>query len=88
MTYEEAEALAELVSSWNGTAVTLTCAADVMYELQELDIETPELQVVPHYEPGQWKLTRHDACDVTGGRTIDEALIVSHRNCTVIAENP
>jgi hypothetical protein len=87
MTYEEAEALAALVSDWNGNAVILTCAADVMYELAELDTELPEVQVIPHYEPGQWKLTRHDACEVTGGETIGQAVIVSHRDCTVIAEN-
>jgi hypothetical protein len=90
MTYEEAEALATLVSAWNGSAVTLTCAADVMHELEEARLdggEPPEVQVIPHYEPGQWKLTLHNACDVTGGYTIEDAVIVSHENCTVLGEN-
>jgi len=90
MTYEEAEALARLVSLWNGSAVTLTCAADVMHELEETEYdgaEAPEVQVVPWYEPGQWKLTRHDSCDVVGGKTIEDAVIVSHKNCTVLAES-
>jgi hypothetical protein len=91
MTYEEAEELAALVSLWNGSAVTLTCAADVMHELEEVaqldNGEPPEVQVIPHYEPGQWKLTRHDACDVIGGYTIEDAVIVSHRNCTVLRES-
>lgn len=91
MTYEEAEELAELVNSWNGSAVTLTCAADVMHELEEaaqLDgREPPEVQVIQHYEPGQWKLTLHNACDVIGGETIDQAVIVSHKNCAILGEN-
>ena len=92
MTYEEADALARLVAGWaaDGSPLTLTCAQDVFYELQEiLPTEADEVQVtvIPHYEPGQWKLMRHDSCDVIGGATIDEALIISHKDCTVLGEN-
>lgn len=100
MTYDEAEELARLITGWAMTTaalvgtdestLTLTCAQDVFGELQEFALpEEPEIQVmaVGHYEPGQWKLVRHDSCDVIGGQTIDEALIVSHGNCTVLGEN-
>ena len=90
MTYEEAEALARLIDA-EGTEhhVLLTCAEDVAGELAEVPWENPvaEIQVIYHYDPGQWKLTRHDSCDVIGGETIDQAIIVSHRDCTVIAQN-
>lgn len=39
------------------------------------------------YEPGRWKLIRHDKCEVIGGETIDQALIVHHEGCAVIAEH-
>lgn len=90
MTYEGAEALAGLIDGWgaDGSDLTLTCAQDVMFELGEVSYSAePEILVIPHYEPGQWKLTRHDACDVTGGYTIEDAVIISHKNCTVLGEN-
>jgi hypothetical protein len=90
MTYEEAEELAALIGGWGagGSDLTLTCAQDVFGELQEVPLSAePEILVIPHYEPGQWKLVRHDSCDVIGGETIDQALIVSHENCTVLGEN-
>lgn len=92
MTCEEAGELAGLIAGWaaDGSALELLCAQDVFGELQEFELpEEPEIQVmVPaHYEPGQWKLMRHDACDVIGGETIDQALIISHKNCTVLGEN-
>lgn len=43
--------------------------------------------VIDRYEPGQWKLVRHDSCDVIGGHSIEDAIIVSHKNCTVLGEN-
>jgi len=92
MTYEEAEELVSLVAGWaaDGSPLTLTCAQDVFGELQEFDLtEAAEVQVmaIEQYEPGQWKLVRHDSCDVIGGATIDQALIVSHKDCTVLGEN-
>jgi hypothetical protein len=90
VTGEEAEALAGLIDGWgaDGSPLTLTCAEDVMHELDEVVYSAePEILVIPHYEPGQWKLTRHDACTVIGGETIDQALIVSHENCTVLGRN-
>lgn len=90
MTYEEAEALVSLVNGWaqDGSPLTLTCAQDVFGEIQEFPVSDEiNVQVIPHYEPGQWKLTRHDACDVTGGYTIEDAVIISHKNCTVLARN-
>lgn len=90
MTREEAEGLAAVIDSWaaEGAPMALACAQDVFYELQEAVFSAdPDIQVIPHYEPGQWKLTLHDACDVTGGYAIGDAVIVSHKGCTVIAEN-
>lgn len=91
MTAEEAEEVVALTEIWGGGrhgALTLTCAQDVFGELQEFPVSPDvEVLVVPWYGHGSWKLTRHDSCDVTGGRTIDEALIVSHARCTVLAKN-
>jgi len=42
--------------------------------------------VIPGYEPGRWKFTKHDHCEVAGGP--DEAAIVIHDDCTVIDEEP
>lgn len=90
MTYEEAEALAALVDDWmkNEVPVTLTCAEDVLGELNEVPLR-PDADVltVSWYSLGQWKLTRHDSCDVTGGETIDQAVTVTHRRCDVLAQN-
>lgn len=90
MSPEEAEELAGTVNGYAeaGAYVVLTCAEDVFGELNETSVRADaEVQVVPHYESGQWKLTLHDACDVVGGETIDQAVIVSHANCTVIGRN-
>ena len=90
MTCEEAEEIGRLIDAEGPECyVRLVCAEDVAGELAEVPWENPvaEVYVSPHYEPGQWKLTRHDACDVTGGETIEQAMIVSHRKCTLIAQN-
>jgi hypothetical protein len=90
VTYEEAEELAGLIAGWtaDGSPVTLTCAQDVFGELQETSLLAgTDVQVMTHYEPGQWKLMRHDSCTVLGGETIDQALIISHESCTILGEN-
>lgn len=90
MTYEEAEELAGTVNGWMAEAapVRLTCADDVFGELQETSVRADaDVMVVSHYEPGEWKLTLHNACDVIGGETIEQAVIVSHQHCPVVARN-
>lgn len=89
MIYEEVEELAGLIDGWgaDGAPLTLACAQDVMFELGEVPYSAePEILVIPHYEPGQWKLTRHDACEIWG-QTIEDAVIVSHGRCTILAQN-
>lgn len=46
-----------------------------------------EVHLDPACEPGWWKLTRHDACEVTGGDDTDMPMAVSHEHCTVLAES-
>jgi hypothetical protein len=92
VTAGEAEELAALITAWaaGGVALELVCGQDVFGELQEFDLpEDPEIDIlVPvHYEHGQWKLVRHDACDVIGGETIDQAVIVTHRRCTILGQS-
>jgi hypothetical protein len=92
MTPGEAEELAALITRWaaGGVALELACGQDVFGEIQEFELpDSPEIDIlVPaHYESGQWKLVRHDACDVIGGETIDQAVIVTHRDCTVLVQN-
>ncbi|MCW2929993.1 MAG: hypothetical protein JWM19_955 [Actinomycetia bacterium] len=80
---------------------TLTCAQDVAYAVASMALpvaprlpwETEissltgiEVVVIGGYEPGQWKMTRHDHCDVIGGEDIGQAMIVSHKECTVLGE--
>jgi hypothetical protein len=92
VTPEAADELARLLREWGraGAPLVLTCAEDVFCELQEFPLpEEPEIQVLAtgRYDPGQWKLTRHDSCLVLGGETIEQAVIVTHPFCAVIARN-
>jgi hypothetical protein len=81
----------------------LTCAQDVADALAHISTPTPprlpwepdlaaltgiDVVVSPDAAPGTWRLLRHDHCDVIGGETPDQAMIVTHRNCTVLGENP
>lgn len=45
-----------------------------------------EVVVIGGYVPGRWKMTRHDHCDVIGGDGIDQAMIVTHKDCAVLGE--
>jgi DNA-binding MarR family transcriptional regulator len=46
-----------------------------------------EVHVAEHYEPGQWKMIRHDRCQVTGGETPEQAVLVTHEECTVLGRS-
>ena len=37
--------------------------------------------------PGWWKLVLHDRCDVIGGHSVDDAMIATHDDCTVLGES-
>jgi predicted ArsR family transcriptional regulator len=43
-----------------------------------------EVTVAGHYEPGRWKMIRHDHCLVTGGDEPGQAMLVTHEECTVL----
>lgn len=81
---------------------TLTCAPDVWEAVKagsvpaeprmpwEPDLSSLtgiEVVCVQHYPAGAWKLTRHDSCTVIGGETPEQSMIVTHENCTVLAEH-
>ena len=93
MTYEEAEALAALVSEWTDPnspwGIELACGGSVAGELAEVDHDHDayEIRIVPHYEMNQWKLTRHDACYTVGWETLDQGGFESHARCTVIGQS-
>lgn len=80
----------------------LQCAQDIWDALKETSAPAeprrpwePDLTfltginitVIPSYAPGRWKLVRHDHCEVIGGETIDQAMIVTHEDCTILAES-
>ena len=46
-----------------------------------------EVTVAEHYEPGRWKMIRHDHCLVTGGETQEQAMLVTHKECTVLGRS-
>jgi DNA-binding transcriptional ArsR family regulator len=46
-----------------------------------------DVTVIDAYEPGRWKLVLHDGCEVIGGSTPGEAMIVTHRRCAVLADS-
>jgi hypothetical protein len=96
MTPEEAEALTAFVLEHQPGMhyQVLSGALDVTAALAELQGKPDTGNVGLTYvttrlakQPGWWKLTLHDACDVIGGETIDQAIIVSYKNCTVLGEN-
>ena len=50
-----------------------------------------EVHVHPDYQPGQWKMTKHDHCQVIDqgpDAATAERYIVSHEQCTVMDEEP
>lgn len=70
---------------------TLSAAGAPVAIVQPWEFDVSELTgigviVGKGYEPGRWKLIRHDKCEVIGGETVDQALIVHHEGCAVIAE--
>ena len=82
---------------------TLLCAQDVAGELAEASVPARprmpwevdlapltgiEVVVSPDSAPGTWRLTQHDHCEVTGSEMPERSRIVTHENCTVLAENP
>lgn len=77
----------------------LNCAQDVWDEIRmtvppapprqpwEFDLHSLtaiEVSVAEHYEPGRWKMIRHDHCQVIGGETEEQAMLVTHDECTVL----
>jgi hypothetical protein len=46
-----------------------------------------EVTVAEHYEPGRWKMIRHDHCLVTGGDEPGQAMLVTHKECTVLGRS-
>lgn len=46
-----------------------------------------EVTMAKHYEPGQWKMIRHDHCLVIGGETQEQAMLVTHDGCTVLGRS-
>jgi DNA-binding Lrp family transcriptional regulator len=80
----------------------LWCARDVWEEIQLASVAAappmpwePDLRslmaiqvtVAEHYEPGQWKMIRHDHCQVTGGEIPGQAMLVTHEGCTVLGRS-
>jgi hypothetical protein len=80
----------------------LTCAQDVADALADVSTPAPprmpweadltfltgiNVVVSPDAAPGTWQLLRHDHCEVIGGETPDQAMIVTHRDCTVLGSN-
>jgi predicted ArsR family transcriptional regulator len=80
----------------------LCCAQDVWDEIRMASAPAParrpwepdlhsltavEVTVAEHYEPGQWKMIRHDHCQVTGGETQEQAMLVTHLECTVLGRS-
>lgn len=51
-----------------------------------VDLFAIEVHVQMHYRPGQWKMVRHDNCEVIGGEDPEQAMIVTHERCTLIDE--
>lgn len=47
-----------------------------------------KVHVVPRYQPGQWKLVKHDHCEVVCGGQPDEGTIIVHDECTVMDRHP
>jgi DNA-binding MarR family transcriptional regulator len=46
-----------------------------------------EVTVAEHYEPGRWKMIRHDHCQVIGGENQEQAMLVTHEECTVLGRS-
>lgn len=46
-----------------------------------------QVQMAEHYEPGRWKMIRHDHCQVIGGETQEQAMLVTHDECTVLGRS-
>lgn len=84
-------------------AKVLLCARDVANALADVSTPGPHrmpwepdlasliginIVVNPDAAPGTWRLIRHDHCDVIGGDLPEQSMIVTHRNCTVLGENP
>jgi DNA-binding transcriptional ArsR family regulator len=80
----------------------LNCAQDVWAEIRltappaqprlpwDFDLHSLtaiEVHVAEHYDPGRWKMTRHDHCQVIGGETREQAILVTHDDCTVLGES-
>jgi hypothetical protein len=47
-----------------------------------------QVHVIPHYQPGHWKLVKHDRCETVCGGGIDEGTIIVHDDCTVMDQHP
>ena len=80
----------------------LCCAQDVWDEIRMASVPAAprqpwepnlhfltavEVTVAEHYEPGQWKMIRHDHCLVTGGDEPGQAMLVTHEECTVLGRS-
>jgi DNA-binding Lrp family transcriptional regulator len=46
-----------------------------------------EVHLAEHYEPGRWKMIRHDHCLVIGGDEPGQAMLVTHLECTVLGRS-
>ncbi len=79
----------------------LQCAPDVCRALPRSPLEgyrnvSPDIPasmalgirvtMMDHYEPGRWRLIRHDRCDVIGGFDLGQAVMITHEHCTVLRE--
>lgn len=88
--------------SWTKYGKVLLCARDVWEDIQRSSDQVPQrmpweadlsfftgvqVTVIDSYEPGRWKMIRHDHCEVIGGETPDQAMIVTHERCTILGES-
>jgi len=101
MTPQELEPVLALLREHYGTPChkVLTCAQDVCDALAAASAHVPARRhsweflfgvaviVSPDSPPGTWKMTRHDHCDVTGGEREEDAVMVTHRDCTILGRS-
>lgn len=85
--------------SWTKYGKVLLCAQDVWADVKasvppapprmpwevDLDLFGIQVNVIDSYEPGRWRVVRHDHCQVIGGETQEQAMLVTHEGCTVLA---
>jgi predicted ArsR family transcriptional regulator len=73
---------------WDEIRVASAPAAPRMpWETDLRSLTAVEVTVAEHYEPGRWKMIRHDHCQVTGGETQEQAMLVTHEGCTVLGRS-